>query len=307
MRYNTKVLPGARFGMLTVVERLPADSKGEYRTLCRCDCGRIAIPPTGGLGSGKDYNSCGCMKAGGASRVNPNKGYGRVVANAVFGRLTVIERIREENKFTGKVKCKCSCGTICMRTIDGLVIGRAVSCGCQVREKTIARNKATARFNGFSAKFPMTYVRWHSMINRCYNPNQKTYLHYGAKGVVVCKFIRESPQNLRSIIGPWRKAKPSLDRFPIHNGNYTCGGCAECKRNGWEKNIRWSTRREQSQNRGDYNVWITAFGKTLQKSQWMRISGLGWNCLTKRLRRGWDAERALTTPDSFGNCYVPAV
>lgn len=28
--------------------------------------------------------------------------------------------------------------------------------------------------------------RWHSMIKRCYNPNDKSYKYYGAKGVYVC-------------------------------------------------------------------------------------------------------------------------
>lgn len=43
-------------------------------------------------------------------------------------------------------------------------------------------------------------------------------------------------------------------------------------------------------------VMLTAFGKTLTKSEWSRETGIGYSCLNERLRRGWSVERAVSAP-----------
>lgn len=143
------------------------------------------------------------------------------------------------------------------------------------------------------------------MITRCYNPNQRSYADYGGKGVIVCRFLRESPWSLKELLGVAKKSAPSLDRYPIHDGNYTCGRCGECEANGWNLNVRWATRKQQSENRGNFNVRITAFGKTLLLSQWEALSNIDARKIRGRMKRGWPAEKALGTPDGKGNCYRP--
>jgi hypothetical protein len=128
---------------------------------------------------------------------------------------------------------------------------------------------------------------------------------YGAKGILICKSLRSDPRNLKRLIGVRPSKGHSIDRFPTHNGNYTCGKCDECVRNGWEKNIRWATAKEQGLNKGSFNVWIEAFGKRMTKSQWVEVSGLRESTLHNRLKRGWTVEEALTTPDKKGNYYRP--
>ena len=217
--------------------------------------------------------------------------------------------------FVGKAtrtvaEVECECGTIKVIRIDGLTSGNTRSCGCLVKEvngaRISARNKESAKFSSFSRRYPKTFATWRSMITRCYNTKQKAYATYGKVGVVVCEGLRESPQNLVDLIGLRMKKKPSLDRCPIHDGNYTCGKCGECEEQGWELNIRWTTRKEQSENRGKFNVHLSAFGKVLLLSQWEKLSGIDARRISTRIRRdGWSVERALTTPDSKGNCYHP--
>ncbi len=230
-------------------------------------------------------------------------GYELIVVGARFHRWLVLE---ERRPGQARVLCQCECGTIKKVDVDGLVRGGSKSCGCLSNEVTARRNKETGRFKGFSKKNPRTFLSWRSMNNRCYNTKQKAYATYGAVGVRVCQFLRESPMNLVTLIGYRKKKLPSLDRHPEHDGNYTCGQCEECRKKGWELNIRWTTRQGQSENRGAFNVHLTAFGKTMLLSHWQEASGIDARRIMTRIRRdGWTVERALSTPDKKGNCYEP--
>ena len=58
-----------------------------------------------------------------------------------------------------------------------LVIGDSRSCGCLAAEPTAQRHLT----HGESKT--RRYRIWKGLLERCYNPNQKSYAHYGAKGV----------------------------------------------------------------------------------------------------------------------------
>lgn len=309
-RFSVGVYPGAKFGLLTVIERLPKEvkrSRVSYRVLCSCECGGKSTPEISNLTSGA-AKSCGCLKrATGAknakNRVRDGQGYGRIKEGIVFGRLTVICRIADRNG-RAVALCSCSCGKETETMIDGLLNGCIQSCGCLAREKVIQRNKESAKWGSFSTEHVHTYRSWQGMLARCHNKNHSNYQQYGAVGVVVCEFLRESPLNLIEIIGLKKRKQLTIDRFPIHNGNYTCGQCKECKTKGWAKNIRWASRKKQSENRGDFNVHLTAFGKTQLLSQWQEETGIDARRIMTRVRREkWSVEKALSTPDSKGNCY----
>lgn len=63
---KSNIVPGQRFGRLTVIERAPSriTAKGNAigRWRCKCDCGNEITTTTGNLRSG-DTKSCGCWKA----------------------------------------------------------------------------------------------------------------------------------------------------------------------------------------------------------------------------------------------------
>lgn len=226
-----------------------------------------------------------------------------------YGRLT-IGRF-ECRKVGGKSRrfavCVCDCGTDgVIRRADGMLRDGVPSCGCykreQSRERAIA-NSMALRTHGLTGT--EVHRAWTDMISRCYRPKQKAYQHYGAKGIRACAAIRSSPQALKDLIGEAEGDCRSLDRFPNGKGNYTCGRCEECLENGWALNVRWATWKEQCLNRPTWNVYLEAFGLRMTRSQWQELTGMDSRMVHLRTKRGWTLERALTTPDSKGNCYRP--
>lgn len=53
-------LEGRQFGRLTVIERVPSDSRGRARWLCLCACGGEKVSTSGSLIAGYAL-SCGCL------------------------------------------------------------------------------------------------------------------------------------------------------------------------------------------------------------------------------------------------------
>ena len=102
-----------------------------------------------------------------------------------FGRLTIIEEI--EPYITPKRKkhrqflCRCDCGVETSVSLKSLRHGHTKSCGCL--KKDIQRERRTT--HGLS-KHPLFWL-WHYMKSRCENPNNTSYLHYGGRGITVCK------------------------------------------------------------------------------------------------------------------------
>lgn len=74
------------------------------------------------------------------------------------------------------------------------------------------------------------YVKWHDMINRCYNPKRKNYKYYGARGITVCKEWKNNFYNFYN----WAlqngydykksRSEQSLDRIN-NDGNYEPSNC----------------------------------------------------------------------------------
>ena len=93
--------------------------------------------------------------------------------------------------------------------------------------------------------------------------------------------------------------EPPTDKHEIdrkdNDGNYSCGHCEECLRNGWVANCRWATRTEQMRNTSR-NVYYEFDGKRLTVKEWAELIGVPLRTLVHRFDAGWSVERALTTP-----------
>lgn len=61
------------------------------------------------------------------------------------------------------------------------------------------------------------------------------------------------------------------------------------------ENCRWVDAKAQANNRSS-NVVITYKGETMTASQLCDKYGISRNMLYKRLKRGWDVDRAVETP-----------
>lgn len=123
---------------------------------------------------------------------------------------------------------------------------------------------------------------WEGMIGRCTNPNNKDYVRYGGRGIKV------HPEWLRSYDAfsdamPPRPPGSTLDRID-NDGDYEPG------------NVRWSTPKEQSNNRRD-NRLVSFKGETLTVTQWADRLGTSKTTLVGRLNR-MTVEDALTRPVS---------
>lgn len=198
-----------------------------------------------------------------------------------FGRLLVLNRTGERQRYNYIYRCKCDCGKMVRVIGSSLRYNRTKSCGCAKRDATASRNKAGA-IHGMSRN-PVkrrVYNSWCGMMTRCFNKKQSAYKHYGGRGITACEFLKTSPENLISLIG-LRPENTTLDRVNTHAG-YTCGNCSDCKAHGWSFNVRWATAKEQNRN-STQNRLITVDGKTLCVAAWAEELGVPKWAITNRL------------------------
>ncbi len=125
------------------------------------------------------------------------------------------------------------------------------------------------------------YARWRVMINRCENPKNKSFRHYGARGITVCDRWHDFPSYLEDVGTP-PSARHQLDRID-NDGPYS------------PENCRWSTIEENNSNRSFSHI-IEHEGRRLSCSQWARELGTSPSMIALRAERGWTVEMAVTTP-----------
>lgn len=187
-----------------------------------------------------------------------------------FGMLTVKGRAENKGRHP-RWHCLCQCGVVTAAMGHHLRVGASTNCGCVRRTQ-----------NGLAKT--REYGIWQLMIARCHNPAHNNYGYYGALGTYVCERWRESVSHFVADMGEAPSAGHTLDRIDTH-GNYTCGKCPECQREGQPANCRWATKAVQVRN-AKSNRYYTHDGKTLILKDWARLSGVKYLTLWGRLDRG---------------------
>lgn len=196
-----------------------------------------------------------------------------------FGRLIVLEKAASK---PSRYLCRCDCGAEVVRTGHDLSSGDTKSCGCL--RKDVASESAKKRFTKHghnpSGNPSKTYEAWHSMIQRCCNPNHKQFSYYGGRGITVCDRWRAFENFLADMGCPDNEL--TLDRIN-NEGSYGPDNC------------RWATCTQQNRNKRG-NTVITFNGRTgclSEICEWVHIS---YSVVKARLRLGWSIDQALNLP-----------
>ena len=144
-----------------------------------------------------------------------------------FGRLTVLERSNDTSPVYWLCKCDCG-GTINVQGTH-LKTGNVKSCKCLAREMTAQRSTKHGLHR--SAE----YKTWQQIKDRCLNKNNKDYMNYGGRGIMVWSEWVTSFESFFSYVGKKPPNCKSLDRID-NNGDYAPG------------NVRWATSSQQARN-----------------------------------------------------------
>ena len=121
------------------------------------------------------------------------------------------------------------------------------------------------------------------MIQRCNNPNDKDFKHYGGRGIKIFPEWRISFSSFFDYIGLRPTTNHTIERID-NNLGYFPG------------NVRWATKKEQGNNRRT-NKLVTFNGKTMNITQWTKELGMSEHILYERLIiLGWPIKKAFTEP-----------
>lgn len=197
-----------------------------------------------------------------------------------YGRLTVVEYVGKQKNGQSLWLCKCSCGKTVVKRKSALTCGVTKSCGCYRKERAAGLNKT----HGLSSTKP--YSVWKNMVDRCRNPENKDFHHYGGRGIAVCK----EWLTLEGFMGDMGASfKDGLTLERVDNSKGYC-----------EDNCRWATRKEQSNNLRS-NRMVTYNGETLTMSQTAEKYNVNYYLLRSRMQQDWPAGKAIILPAAARN------
>ncbi len=126
------------------------------------------------------------------------------------------------------------------------------------------------------------YAVWRGLKQRCFNPKDKDFRHYGGRGIKVCeRWLADFPQFLADM-GRRPSTEHSIDRIE-NDGDYEPGNC------------RWVTIDVQIRNRSIAQI-LTVCGVSMNQSDWAAETGVSKQAIRERMRRGWSHESAVLTP-----------
>lgn len=193
------------------------------------------------------------------------------------GRLIVLRRDTATGPASGMNRtrwiCQCDCGNTISVTGHALGRGETKSCGCLQREQTANRSKT----HGLAGS--PTYRSWQAAKDRCHNPNNSKYAAYGGSGITMCDEWSSSFEAFLRDVG-MRPAGHTLDRLD------------QCK--GYEPgNVKWSTAREQSENRGTTKLYRWR-GTWMTTREIAEIEGISFNSIRKIVRQHRTIQAAVS-------------
>lgn len=189
-----------------------------------------------------------------------------------FGLITVVSLSFKEGRYRYvHVVCDCNPEIVFRKRSGHVYHGKVKSCGCK-------------RYGRHNKSKSAAYSSWVHMRQRCLNKNSDNYEDYGGRGIKICDRWLESFENFYEDMGDPPTDKHTLGRIN-NDGDY------------YFENCQWELPNQQNNNRRN-TLHVTAFGETKPCSNWVQDNRcvVNYSTLSSRIRLGWDAELAITTP-----------
>lgn len=201
-----------------------------------------------------------------------------------FERLTVVEYVGTYKGRCAQWLCKCDCGNTKITTGRNLRKGLVKSCGCLNDEERHRPKVERRKYGDVRTEDNRLYSIWQSMKRRCYSKTDPHYKMWGARGIKICdEWINDFKSFEKWAMENGYSDNLSIDRID-NDGNYEPYNC------------RWSTNKEQSNNRRS-NVLVTYKGETRTMTEWCELKNLNYDMFRERIVvLGWSAEKAIETP-----------
>ena len=128
-------------------------------------------------------------------------------------------------------------------------------------------------------------LAYKNMKDRCYNPKNVSFTHYGARGIVVCdEWLNDRESFISWALSNGHDKSLSIDRIDV-NGNYEPSNC------------RWATQSEQHNNERR-NVVITYNGISKTLTEWGKELGKTESEIV-RARKRYQIYKATTLDELF--------
>lgn len=167
--------------------------------------------------------------------------------NKKIGRLQILREVGKTDAGTYLWECLCDCGNTTIVKSSHLTGNHTLSCGCWNIEKTGNMNRS------HSMSKTRFYEIWKGINQRCNNKKDDRYLDYGGRGIKnkwikFESFYKEMYPSYLIHLAEFGEKQTTIDRID-NNKNY-------CK-----KNCKWSTYKEQNNNRRKRGTGLIALSK----------------------------------------------
>lgn len=205
--------------------------------------------------------------------VYPGKKINNVTLLYPFRKET-ISKNKKRTRLYWKVQCECGNKFDArLERVKGK--GRNVkNCGCKHEiPRHVTHNLSKTRL----------YTIYRSMVERCENPNSRSWEDYGGRGIQICDEWRQDFKTFYQwALDNGHKDNLTIDRID-NDGNYEPNNC------------RWVNYTVQARNtRGNRNIKIN--GETKCLTEWCEVLDVNIHTVKWRIANGMDHKTALLKP-----------